>query len=164
MPEEIPSADIRWLGRLLSATILYTFKKVTPQQACEIADELATNLEPSLDYNAWAQRNVPIAKPWIAGIKYLTGEARRARAEKKFLDLLKRAGISETCAEVVHPTLNSHLMVTRKIQDWRERGFTEAELQFFAEKFDSHKKSAWRAEKAIEIKRTARKTAKPAKR
>lgn len=163
MPEEIPSSDIKWLGRLLSATILYTFEKAYHlKQACEIADELAINLEPPFDYNAWAQRNVPIAKPWVTGIKYLTGETRPARAEKKFLNLLKRAGISETSAEVVHPTLNSRFLVLRKIQDWRQ-GFTEKELQYFEQKFAPFKRISLQTKKTTRFGQTVKKPKKPAK-
>ena len=164
MSEAVPSSDIKWLGRLLCATILYTSGKAQfPQQAFEIADEFVTKLEPPLDFDAFVRQNVPIAKPWVAGIKHVTGEDRPARAERKFNNWSKRAGISETYAEVVHPTLNSHFAVVRKIQDWQQ-GFTEKELQYFEQKFAPFKKISLDAKKATQSGQTARKSNKLAKR
>jgi hypothetical protein len=162
MPEEIPS-DIKWLGRLLCATILYTSRKAyTPRQACEIADEFIISLEPPLDFDAWARANVPIAKSWAEGIKFVTGVDRPARARKRFSDWSNRLGISETLVEVVHPTLNTHFVVKRKIGDWRQ-GFTEMELQYFEQKFAPFRKNSLHVTKATQSRETARKSKKPTK-
>ena len=141
------SPEIKFLG----ACLLYAPVEdcQSPEQAFEAAENLARLFEQygGADLDAWAHRNVRIAKSWADGVKYLPGESRLGRAKAKFENLLKRARISDLPNRVLHSKLHLFIHVGRGLGDWQKEGFTTNELEILKGNFDRFGKNLLAAAK-----------------
>ena len=117
-------------------------------------------LEPSFDFDAWGRNNVAIEKSWAEGVKYLTGESRRPRADNKFNAWVEKLGITESWAQVFYEPLHFHFGVQRTIKDLKARGFTREELEYYDRQFAPLKNSSCSPKKPTVSNKKPKKRAK----
>jgi hypothetical protein len=88
-----------------------------------------------------------IRKTWSLGIQFITGERRRDRAASKFKQYCEWAHINRVVlsSRAEDPITGNQIPITRGLNDWREQGFVDGELDYLKEDFERFKKIALQA-------------------
>jgi hypothetical protein len=134
-PGETPSPSWRFKALLR----LYPHTDKNPLRAYHTTEEMRILLLPPEKQHEWALGIMPIEMQWEPGVCYLTGENvteenRFPRIEKRFLKRLEAAKINDITTPVWREGYSFGILVTRRLSDWREKGFNREELKILKEK------------------------------